>query len=95
MVKKLHWNLYFLLVVLPILSWGQVCPTSVGITSNQGASICQGTDVTFTANPTGGTSPVYEWTLNGTVVGSSSTYSSSSLTNQDKIRVTFIRNSFS
>ena len=86
MVKKLHWNLFFVLFVLPILSWGQ-CPTSVGITSNQGASICQGTDVTFTANPTGGTSPVYEWTLNGTVVGSSSTYSSSSLTNQDKIRV--------
>jgi len=46
-------------------------------------SICSGSNATFTATPTnGGTSPSYQWQVNGTNVGSSApSYSSTSLTN--------------
>jgi hypothetical protein len=49
---------------------------SVSITSNN-STICQGSAVTFTAVPVnGGTSPVYQWKVNGISVGTNSnTYS--------------------
>lgn len=48
---------------------------------------CTGTTITFTASPThGGTSPVYQWKLNGANVGTNSTsYSSASLANGDTV----------
>ena len=50
-------------------------------------NICAGTSVTFTATPTnGGSSPSYQWKKNGTNIGSnSSTYTNSSLSNNDVI----------
>lgn len=53
-------------------------------------SICTGQLVTFTATPTnGGNNPNYEWILNNNVVGSNSnTYQSSTLHNDDVIKVT-------
>ncbi|RLD46480.1 MAG: hypothetical protein DRI94_14745 [Bacteroidetes bacterium] len=60
-----------------------VTPTiSITVTDS---SICTGAIVTFTANGTnGGSTPTYQWKLNGTNVGvSSTTYSNSSLTNGD------------
>jgi len=86
MGKRLHGLFFILLFLLPVITWGQ-CPTSVGITSSEGLNICQGTQVTFTANPNGGSDLAYAWTVNGSIVGSSSTFTSSSLNNQDKIRV--------
>ena len=64
-------------------------PASVSIGST-GSSICSGTAVTFTATPTnGGSSPSYQWLLNGSPIGgaTSSTYSSSSLVNGNQVSV--------
>jgi len=60
---------------------------SVIITSIPTGPVCAGTSVNFTASPTnGGTSPVYQWQLNGTNVGgNTNVYSSSSLSNGDAL----------
>ncbi len=60
--------------------------TSLKISADQ-SNICSGTPVTFTAAPTNpGSSPVYQWQVNGTNAGTNSkTFNSSSLANGDKI----------
>jgi subtilisin-like proprotein convertase family protein len=53
---------------------------SINATSS---TICSGTNVTFTANPTnGGTTPSYQWQVNGANVGTNSaTFNTAALTN--------------
>lgn len=64
------------------------------INANPGSTICSGTSVTFSAIPTnGGASPVYQWILNGTPVGTNSaSYTNSSLANGDQVVCTFTSN---
>jgi photosystem II stability/assembly factor-like uncharacterized protein len=56
-------------------------------------TICTGTTVTFTANPTyGGTTPTYQWRKNSTAVGSDNTYITNSLVNGDRVSVQMTSN---
>ena len=71
-------------------SWAAVNPTvvaGISISANPGSFICSGTSVTFTAiSVNGGTSPVYQWKINGANVGTNSnTYTTSTLANGDQV----------
>ncbi|MBK7762450.1 MAG: S8 family serine peptidase [Bacteroidetes bacterium] len=65
------------MVVNPILT------PSVSIAVTSGTNpMCSGSSITFTATPTNGGAPSYQWQVNGSNVGTnSSTFTSSSLTN--------------
>ena len=63
-------------------SCGNTAVVNIGITSGSNPT-CTGSSITFTASPTnGGTTPAYQWKVNGTNVGANSpTYTTSTLTN--------------
>jgi len=68
-------------------------PASVNISASA-TTICSGTSVTFTATPTnGGTTPSYQWKVNGSNVGAnSSTYTTSALANGNTVSVVMTSN---
>ena len=66
---------------------GTVAP-SVSIAAAPGNTICTGTNVTFTATPTNGGTPSYQWKVNGVNAGTNSnTFQSSTLVNGDAVTV--------
>jgi hypothetical protein len=72
----------------------QLVPSVIVSSSDADNSICFGTSVTFTATPTnGGSTPSYQWKLNGTNVGTdASTYTNTSLSNNDVVSVVMTAN---
>jgi len=61
---------------------------SISISANTGTTICSGTSVTFTASTAnGGTSPAYQWALNGTAISGAtgSTYTTTALANGQQV----------
>ncbi len=63
-------------------------PSVVIASSDADNSICAGTSVTFTANPTNGGTPSYQWKLNGSNVGTdAATYTNAVLANNDVVSV--------
>jgi hypothetical protein len=70
-----------------------VLPANVSIAASANP-ICAGTSVTFTATPTnGGTSPTYQWRLNGANVGTNSpTYTNAALANGNTVSVVMTSN---
>jgi hypothetical protein len=67
---------------------------TVSVSASPSTTACFGSSVVFTATPVnGGSTPVYQWKLNGNNVGTNSaTYSSSSLNNNDIISVVMTSN---
>ncbi len=67
----------------------QVIP-SVSVAVNPGQSVCQGTNVTFTSTPAnGGSTPAYQWTINGINVGgaNAAVFSTNTLLQGDQVAV--------
>ncbi|MCX6245029.1 MAG: gliding motility-associated C-terminal domain-containing protein [Bacteroidetes bacterium] len=61
-------------------------PVSVGISANPGDTICAGTPVTFTATSVnGGSTPVYQWYLNGTPTGTNNKVFTTTPANGDAV----------
>ncbi|HET6242930.1 MAG: T9SS type A sorting domain-containing protein [Bacteroidetes bacterium] len=69
-----------------VMSMLSSAATSVSISASAN-SACAGSTIIFTATPVnGGTSPAYQWKLNGSNVGANSnTYSNSALVNNDNV----------
>ncbi|KQS50081.1 hypothetical protein ASG38_03635 [Flavobacterium sp. Leaf359] len=69
------------------------CTPAVTIDASQ-TSICQGTSVTFTATPVnGGTTPSYQWKVNGNNVGTNSpTYTTTTLANGSTVSCVMVSN---
>ncbi|MBK9048559.1 MAG: gliding motility-associated C-terminal domain-containing protein [Bacteroidetes bacterium] len=67
---------------------------TVNITRSPSGIVCQGSQITLSANPfLGGSAPIYSWTVNGSPVGTNSpTYTSSNFSNGDVVLVTMISN---
>ncbi len=66
---------------------------TVSIAANPGTTICSGTSVIFTPTPVnGGTSPIYQWKLNGTLVSIGNTYTNAALANGNTVSCTLTSN---
>ena len=92
MVKKLLFKVTvsWALILTSIATFAQ-CPNTLSISSSEGQNICAGTSVTFTADAQGVQNLQYQWKINGNNSGgptASNTFTSSNLSNGDKISLT-------
>ena len=68
---------------------GLTASVSIGVSQN---NVCTGTQVTFTATPTNGGTPSYQWYLNGNTAGTDSTSYSMTPANNDEVYVVMTSN---
>lgn len=89
-----HIFLFFASLLVITISHAQV---SVTVSQVPSGAICAGTSVEFTANPSGFTSPKYQWYLNGTAIpgAASAKFITSTLNNNDQIYVQCSNNTVS
>ncbi len=74
------------------LTINPVVSALIAVTASQ-TNICFGSNVTFTRTiSNGGTAPQYQWKRNGVTVGTDSTYSSNTLTNNDTVYAVLVSN---
>ncbi len=88
-VRATNYLFFLFFILIPVLRFGQTCPSQVTISANPGTTICANTSVTFSANITGGTNPTFQWQLNGSNISgeTAATYTPSNLSNSDKIKL--------
>lgn len=70
-----------------IINVSATLPVSVTINASPAGTICAGTPVEFTATPINGGSPIYQWMVNGSPVGTGPTYASTTLANGNAVTV--------
>jgi hypothetical protein len=78
-----------------VLTVNPTLTSSVSAAASPSGPICVGTSVTFTATPTnGGTSPAYQWLVNGSAVSgqTASTFTSTTIANNDVVTVQMTSN---
>ena len=83
-------------VKIPTIVCAPVTPF-VNVTTNPSGAVCEGTNITFTANPiNGGTNPLFQWKKNNVNIDgeTAATYSSNSLVNGDIITCELTSNVF-
>lgn len=63
------------------------------LVASSGATICAGSNISFTATPThGGSSPTYQWQVNGVNAGTGPVFSSATLNQNDAVQVILTSN---
>ena len=90
MGKKLllYLLLVFSIVIVSENGYSQACPTSVSISAAEGRTICENTQVNFSASTTEGTGLQFQWQINNNDVGENQpNYATSALQNNDEVRV--------
>jgi len=67
----------------------KITPSVIIISSDADTSICEGGKITFSATPTNGGTPTYQWQVNGVAVKDSTgaTFTTTTLVNGDKVKV--------
>lgn len=77
-----------------VMTVNPIVTPAIAITANPAGPVCDGAQVTFNSNiQNGGSTPVYQWFVNGNPAGgNNSSYSSSSLQNGDVIKAVLTSN---
>jgi len=77
-----------------VVTVNPLLPASVSIAAVPSGAICAGTSVTFTATPTNGGTPTYQWKKGGIAISgqTGATYTSTTLANNDVITVAMTSN---
>jgi hypothetical protein len=90
-IEFIKMKLKFVLAILVVIFYANIANAqSVTITSSVSFPVCAGTNVVFTATTSGISSPTYQWYKNSVAISgaTSSTYSTTTLSNNDQINVT-------